>query len=304
MAQTHAITACTLGWSQNIVCKNVNIGKNRWSASKATLNKMHFNKLSLTAAISSTPPKEEEPCTQLHTLLTFPDAVGANNLDNNYPHTGDLNARLHDALHRMPPPDTSYHVGKMKHMMFMYSTLKHGGRDHWVLQNAIATGHAKYLVLATTKLRFPVVVGIYSATYMMNFPGSVRGDFVRGELYELDDVALELVDHVLSVKDKLFMRRTIVATNIEYENEVIDEDLLVETIVADPMCTHGLQDYLGTPDVERPMKGNAISIKPTRDKRQDDDFHDKVQCWLKTHETTDDIKPTRSRGNGTTMMAS
>lgn len=301
MAQTHAITASTLGWSQNIVSKNVNIGKNRWSASKATLNRMHFNKLSLTTANSSKPPKEEEPCTQLNTLLTF---QGANNLDNNYSHTGNLNVRLHDALRRVPPPDTSQRVGQTKHMMFMYSALKHGGRDHWVLQNAIATGHAKYVGMATTKLRFPVVVGIYSLTYMMNFPGSVRGDFVRGELYELDDVVLELVDHVLGVKDKLFMRRTIVATNIEYENEVIDEDLLVETVVADPMCTHGLQDYLGTPDVERPMKGNAILIKPTRDKRQDDDFHDKVQCWLKTQETTDDMKPTRSRGNAATLMPS
>lgn len=301
MAQTHAITACTLGWSQNIVCKNVNIGKNQWSASKATINKMHFNNLSLPVAISSKPPKEEEPCTKLHTLLTIP---GANNLDNNYSHTGNLNAKLHDALRRLPPPDTSCHVGRTKHMVFIYSALKQGGRDHWVLQNAITTGHAKYLGVATTKLRFPVVVGIYSATYMMNFPGSVRGDFVRGELYELDDTALELVDHVLGVKDKLFMRRTIVTTNIEHENEVIDEDLLAETVVADPMCTHGLQDYLGTPDVEHPVKGNAISIKPTKDKRQDDDFHDKVQCWLKAQETTNDMKPTRSHGNATTLIPS
>lgn len=73
-------------------------------------------------------------------------------------------------------------------LAFVYGTLKRGFGNHWLIEEVMAKGHAKFLGIARTKQRFPMVCGPYQVPFLLDIPAA--GHHVRGELYEVWIISL------------------------------------------------------------------------------------------------------------------
>ncbi|XP_045108699.1 putative gamma-glutamylcyclotransferase CG2811 isoform X1 [Portunus trituberculatus] len=80
------------------------------------------------------------------------------------------------------------------YLVFVYGTLRQGRPNHYRLLEA-ASGFARYLGLATTCEKYPLVIASrYNIPYLLAAPG--YGKCVLGEVYEVDDKMLELLDRL------------------------------------------------------------------------------------------------------------
>ncbi|CAI9724072.1 Hypothetical predicted protein [Octopus vulgaris] len=76
--------------------------------------------------------------------------------------------------------------------VFVYGTLKRGQPNHFVLEN-VTHGLAKFIGDATTALRYPLVVASqYNIPFLLPFEG--KGNFISGEVYEVDEKMLKQLD--------------------------------------------------------------------------------------------------------------
>lgn len=89
---------------------------------------------------------------------------------------------------------------KMNHLMkfvFLYGTLKTAEQNHYLLLQK-GNGVAKYIQKAVTREKLPLVVATqYNIPFLLNKPGV--GHFVTGEIFEVDDRMLQVLDRLEDV---------------------------------------------------------------------------------------------------------
>jgi gamma-glutamylcyclotransferase (GGCT)/AIG2-like uncharacterized protein YtfP len=97
-------------------------------------------------------------------------------------------------------------------LAFVYGTLKHGFSNHWLIEDVVGSGHAHFLGVAKTKQRFPLVCGPFQVPFLLNMPNS--GLQVEGELYAVDQSALERLDELEGVSKGHYQRCPLVLTGL------------------------------------------------------------------------------------------
>ncbi|KAI5064590.1 hypothetical protein GOP47_0021260, partial [Adiantum capillus-veneris] len=83
-------------------------------------------------------------------------------------------------------------------LAFVYGTLKRGFGNHWLMEELMAGSHAHFLGYALTKRRFPLVCGPFQVPFLLHSP-SPSGHHVRGELYQVDSLAISRLDELEGV---------------------------------------------------------------------------------------------------------
>lgn len=111
------------------------------------------------------------------------------------------------------------------HLAFVYGTLKHGFGNHWLMEELMAGAHARFLGFACTKRRFPLVCGPFQVPFLLPSP-SPSGHQVRGELYQVDSLAISRLDDLEGVSKG------------HYERRPIDIFLLPQSTDADALTHH------------------------------------------------------------------
>lgn len=82
-------------------------------------------------------------------------------------------------------------------LVFLYGTLKTAEQNHYLLTQK-GNGIARFVQKVVTPERFPLVVATqYNVPFMLNKPGV--GAFVTGELFEVDQRMLEVLDRLEDV---------------------------------------------------------------------------------------------------------
>ncbi|GFO30363.1 gamma-glutamylaminecyclotransferase [Plakobranchus ocellatus] len=109
------------------------------------------------------------------------------------------------------------------HIVFVYGTLKTKQRNHDIMTNP-ETGSSKYLGVADTVLKYPMIVyAELSVPFLLLLQG--HGEYVEGELYEVDDAKLrsldELEDHP-NFYQRLPVQIKIRTENLEAEGNVLE----------------------------------------------------------------------------------
>ena len=133
--------------------------------------------------------------------------------------------------------NTSNYTTQPKYITLNYGGLARGNPYHWVLKATIGTGHAKYLGFSKNHEKIFVRMGAF---------------LLQGDLYELDAVALTLLNNVHNVMDQVFLCGTI---DIKSENIEIYEDMdatpkcgdlviRVEAYFANCLSTQGLSTFM------------------------------------------------------------
>ena len=287
MAQSHALTLCKsspLAWSHNIVCKKIDV-RNKQTP-KTTSKMVHFNTPPIKAAQLQSPPRES-------TFTKPREHHAASN---------DKATILQHLLKQSPPTTRNTNTSNSTHpkrIAFIYGALAQGNPYHWVLKVAIATGHARYLGSAKTAKRFSFAWG----PFLLNrTEPSARAQHMQGELYELDAVALNLLDNVYGVTDQLFLRRTIDVTpkNIAlYEDKDVATPnfdnlaLQVEAYFADPLSTVGLSTFMTWCPPVAHLKNGAVEFLHREDElRWEGVLNERVERWIEAQQATDTIKST------------
>lgn len=83
--------------------------------------------------------------------------------------------------------------------VFLYGTLKTVEQNHYLLMRE-ENGFARFMEKAVTKEKLPLVVATqYHIPFLLNKPGS--GDFVSGEIFEVDEKMLKVLDNLENVGD-------------------------------------------------------------------------------------------------------
>lgn len=79
-----------------------------------------------------------------------------------------------------------------RYLVFVYGTLRQGKPNHYRMLEA-TNGSAQYLGLATTCEKYPLVIASrYNIPFLLAAPGN--GKCVLGEVYDVDDKMLEVLD--------------------------------------------------------------------------------------------------------------
>uniref|UniRef100_A0A336MK65 Gamma-glutamylcyclotransferase family protein n=1 Tax=Culicoides sonorensis TaxID=179676 RepID=A0A336MK65_CULSO len=91
--------------------------------------------------------------------------------------------------------------------VFLYGTLKTGEKNHHLLQ-CNGNGISKFMCKAITCIKMPLVVAThYNIPFLLNKPGV--GYNVKGEIYEVDDQMLKVLDRLEDVGN-FYDRETII----------------------------------------------------------------------------------------------
>lgn len=93
-------------------------------------------------------------------------------------------------------------------LAFVYGTLKRGFGNHWLMKELVAGQNALFLGYACTKRRFPLVCGPFQVPFLLPSP-SPAGHHVRGELYQVDSLAISRLDELEGVGKGHYERRPI-----------------------------------------------------------------------------------------------
>jgi hypothetical protein len=120
---------------------------------------------------------------------------------------------------------------------------------------------------------------------------------MQGELYELDAVALKLLDNVHGVTDELFLRQTIDVTSKSlalYEDiddvaapDCDDLVLQVEAYFADPMSPLGHSRFMTwCPPVAHLKNGAAEFLHREDELRWQGVLNERVERWIEAQQAT------------------
>ena len=181
-----------------------------------------------------------------------------------------------------------------KRIAFIYGALAQGNPYHWLLKAAIATSHARYLGSAKTAKRFSFAWG----PFLLHRPKPLaRAQYMQGKLYELDAVALNLLDNVHGMTDELFLRQTIDVTskNLALYEDIDDvaapdcDDLVlqVEAYFADPLSTLGLSTFMTRcPPVAHLKNGVAEFLHREDELRWQGVLNERVERWIEAQHAT------------------
>jgi len=92
---------------------------------------------------------------------------------------------------------------KALNKLFVCGVLKYGQPNHSILKNT-GNGFSKYWCKATTTEKLPLVIATrYNIPFLLNKSG--LGYYVAGEIYEVDDRMLKVLDNLEDCQD-IFVR--------------------------------------------------------------------------------------------------
>lgn len=94
-----------------------------------------------------------------------------------------------------------------KAMVFVYGTLKRGFGNHWLVEDLIAGGHAEFIGIGRTEVRYPLVCGPFQVPFLLYLDGF--GEHVFGEVYAVDAHALQRFDELEGTTKGHYVRRPI-----------------------------------------------------------------------------------------------
>lgn len=179
-------------------------------------------------------------------------------------------------------------------LAFVYGTLKRGFGNHWLMQDQMAKGHARFVGVASTRSKFPLVCGPFQVPFLLNIPS--KGQRVRGEVYEIDDVALGKLDELEGVGKGHYMRCPIVLTGLHLAPalEPLVKDPSVwktvefeaEAYFADSHYTHGMLD---APHIAAYTEEEAATYVRRKDRPQNKSFLEHVYEWIQARDGTCEV---------------
>jgi len=162
-------------------------------------------------------------------------------------------------------------------LAFVYGTLKQGFSNHWLIEDVVGAGHAHFLGVAKTKQRYPLVCGPFQVPFLLNMPNS--GLEVRGELYAVDQSALELLDELEGVSKGHYERRPLVLTGLQsLEVDCAPKsEILAEAYFAHPTLQRGLSS---APHIDAYTKKETVDYVYRKDRPKNRTFLQHVENWI------------------------
>lgn len=163
---------------------------------------------------------------------------------------------------------------------FVYGTLKKGFSNHWLMEDVVAKGHARFLGTARTKEKFPMVCGPYQVPFLIDLPST--GHHVRGELYEVDCHAIERLDELEGVSKGNYVRRSIVLSDLQLEPDYSNSvDLIAHAYFAAPSYASRLAV---APHIEAFTEKESATYVRRKDRPQNRTFLQHIEHWIKAQE--------------------
>lgn len=167
---------------------------------------------------------------------------------------------------------------------FVYGTLKKGFSNYWLMEEVCATGHARFLGSARTKQKFPMVCGPYQVPFLIDIPS--EGHHVRGELYEVDRVAIERLDELEGVSKGNYVRRPVVLSDFQLHSSVEQEftspDLVAQAYFAAPSYASRIVE---APHIEAFTEKEMATYVRRKDRPQNRTFLQHIEHWIKTQQS-------------------
>jgi gamma-glutamylaminecyclotransferase len=157
-------------------------------------------------------------------------------------------------------------------LAFVYGTLKRGFSNHWLIEDVVGAGHAQFLGAVKTKQRYPLVCGPFQVPFLLNMPNS--GLQVKGELYAVDQSALELLDDLEGVSKGHYQRRPLVLTELQGE---CCSEILAEAYFAFPTLQGGLSS---APHIDAYTKKETVDYVYRKDRPKNRTFLQHVEHWI------------------------
>lgn len=165
-------------------------------------------------------------------------------------------------------------------LAFVYGTLKQGFSNHWLMEDMVGEGHARFVGLAKSKKRFPLVCGPFQVPFLLHIPDS--GLQVQGELYAVDQSALKLLDELEGVTKGHYVRRPVVLTGLQ--SLEVDcaptSEIHAEAYFAHPSLQRGLSS---APHIEAYTKKETVNYVYRKDRPKNRTFLEHVNCWIDSH---------------------
>ncbi|KAG0562214.1 hypothetical protein KC19_9G126900 [Ceratodon purpureus] len=184
--------------------------------------------------------------------------------------------RVNKSSTTLKSPPTAY--------AFVYGTLKKGFSNYWLMEEVCATGHARFLGSARTKQKFPMVCGPYQVPFLIDIPS--EGHHVRGELYEVDRVAIDRLDELEGVSKGNYVRRSVVLSDLQLqpsvEHEFTSPDLLAQAYFAAPSYASKIAE---APHIEAFTEKEMATYVRRKDRPQNRTFLQHIDHWIKTKES-------------------
>eukprot|EP00041_Stephanoeca_diplocostata_P027852 m.775538 g.775538 ORF g.775538 m.775538 type:complete len:136 (+) comp23259_c0_seq54:258-665(+) len=98
--------------------------------------------------------------------------------------------------------------GTVRNLVWVYGTLKRGFSNHEA--TGLGAGTCSFVGSATTTDRYPLLIlSEYNIPFLLDVPG--RGQQIEGEIYDVDDAMLTILDHLEGHPD-FYLRRNIAVT--------------------------------------------------------------------------------------------
>lgn len=162
-------------------------------------------------------------------------------------------------------------------LAFVYGTLKQGFSNHWLIEEVVGEGHAHFIGVAKSKQRFPLVCGPFQVPFLLHIPNS--GLQVKGELYAVDQSALELLDELEGVTKGHYVRRPLMLTGLQFLE--VDcaptSEILAEAYFAHPSLQRGLSS---PPHIEAYTKKETVNYVYRKDRPKNRTFLEHVNNWI------------------------
>ncbi|CAM6057371.1 unnamed protein product [Sphagnum tenellum] len=166
-------------------------------------------------------------------------------------------------------------------LAFVYGTLKQGFSNHWLMEDVMTKGHARFVGIASTKKRYPLVCGPFQVPFLLDMPAC--GCHVRGELYEVDRVAIDHLDELEGVSKGHYVRRPLALTglqSLQFFNYDPSGEIQAEAYFAAAPLTQGLA--ASSAHIEAYTKKQTVNYVPRKDRPQNRTFLEHVNAWIES----------------------
>lgn len=161
-------------------------------------------------------------------------------------------------------------------LAFVYGTLKQGFSNHWLIKEVVEEGHAHFIGVARTKTRYPLVCGPFQVPFLLHMPNS--GLQVKGELYAVDQSALELLDELEGTTKGHYVRRPLVLTGLQsLQVDHAPTEVFAEAYFADPTLQRGLSS---APHIKAYTKRETENYVYRKDRPKNRTFLEHVNNWI------------------------